>query len=314
MKLRFTSDALAEIDAVLGGIADKSPTGAFNVRLQIEAVLDRLVDHPLCGTRTSSPPLRRILVRPYPYLIFYEPKDDAVVIVGLRHAAGIRFRCPAVRRIPPRQVDAGLTDCHPPGGIAQPSSPHRMTDLIETIRRTLVPIHKEGYPFILIGIVLTVLAGYFSQFFGWIFLILTLWVCYFFRDPERVVPVGDGLVVSPADGRVNLIATVLPPPELDLPQVPTLRVSVFMNVFDCHVNRMPVAGRIGQIHYTPGLFLNAELDKASEDNERNGLVVETTHAGQNKRIGVVQIAGSSPGGSWASFRPAIRSRPATGSA
>ena len=166
-----------------------------------------------------------------------------------------------------------------------------MTALIETIRRTLVPIHKEGYPFILIGIVLTVLAGYFSQFFGWIFLILTLWVCYFFRDPERVVPVGDGLVVSPADGRVNLIATVLPPPELDLPQVPTLRVSVFMNVFDCHVNRMPVAGKIGQIHYTPGLFLNAELDKASEDNERNGLVIEANHRGNPTRIGVVQIAG-----------------------
>lgn len=94
MKLRFTSDALAEIDAVLGGIADKSPTGAFNVRRQIEAVLDRLVDHPLCGTRTSSPPLRRILVRPYPYLIFYEPKDDAVVIVGLRHAARDPFSMP----------------------------------------------------------------------------------------------------------------------------------------------------------------------------------------------------------------------------
>ena len=166
-----------------------------------------------------------------------------------------------------------------------------MTDLFETIRRVLVPIHKEGYPFILIGIVLTVLAGYFSQFFGWIFLILTLWVCYFFRDPERVVPVGDGLVVSPADGRVNLISTVLPPPELDLPPEPMTRVSVFMNVFDCHVNRMPVAGRIGQVHYTPGLFLNAELDKASDDNERNGLVMETTHKGAPLRIGVVQIAG-----------------------
>ncbi len=166
-----------------------------------------------------------------------------------------------------------------------------MTDLFETIRRVLVPIHKEGYPFILIGIVLTVLAGYFSQFFGWIFLILTLWVCYFFRDPERVTPVEDGLVVSPADGRVNLIATVLPPPELDLPQVPMTRVSVFMNVFDCHVNRVPVTGRIGQIHYTPGLFLNAELDKASEDNERNGLVIETQHRGAPVRVGVVQIAG-----------------------
>lgn len=166
-----------------------------------------------------------------------------------------------------------------------------MTDLFESIRRVLVPIHKEGYPFILIGIVLTVIGGYFAQSLGWIFLILTLWVCYFFRDPERITPVADGLVVSPADGRVNLIVTTLPPPELDLPQVPMTRVSVFMNVFDCHVNRVPVTGLIGQIHYTPGLLLNAELDKASEDNERNGLVIETTHRGAALRIGVVQIAG-----------------------
>ncbi|KTS30447.1 phosphatidylserine decarboxylase [Methylobacterium indicum] len=166
-----------------------------------------------------------------------------------------------------------------------------MTDLFETIRRVLVPIHKEGYPFIAIGIVLTVLAGTFVQFLGWIFLLLTLWVCYFFRDPERIVPVGDGLVISPADGRVNLISTVLPPSELDLPSVPMLRISVFMNVFDCHVNRVPVTGRIDQVHYTPGLFLNAELDKASEDNERNGLVIETRQNGETVRIGVVQIAG-----------------------
>ncbi|WP_407519576.1 phosphatidylserine decarboxylase [Methylobacterium oryzisoli] len=166
-----------------------------------------------------------------------------------------------------------------------------MTDLFETIRRVLVPIHKEGYPFIAIGIVLTVLAGSFVQALGWIFFLLTLWVCYFFRDPERVVPVGDGLVISPADGRVNLISTVLPPVELDLPAEPMLRISVFMNVFDCHVNRVPVTGRIEQIHYTPGLFLNAELDKASEDNERNGLVITTTRGGETLRIGVVQIAG-----------------------
>lgn len=166
-----------------------------------------------------------------------------------------------------------------------------MTDLFETIRRTLVPIHKEGYPFILVGIVLTVVLGFFVQALGWIFLILTLWVCYFFRDPERVVPVAEGLVVAPADGRVNLISTVLPPPELDLPAEPMLRISVFMNVFDCHVNRVPVSGKIGQIHYTPGLFLNAELDKASEDNERNGLVIETRHDGSPLLIGVVQIAG-----------------------
>ncbi|TGD95490.1 phosphatidylserine decarboxylase [Methylobacterium nonmethylotrophicum] len=166
-----------------------------------------------------------------------------------------------------------------------------MTDLFETIRRVLVPIHKEGYPFIAIGIVLTVLAGTFVQFLGWIFLLLTLWVCYFFRDPERIVPVGEGLVVSPADGRVNLISTVLPPSELDLPSEPMLRISVFMNVFDCHVNRVPVTGRIDQVHYTPGLFLNAELDKASEDNERNGLVIETRQGAETVRIGVVQIAG-----------------------
>ncbi|GJD99860.1 phosphatidylserine decarboxylase [Methylobacterium isbiliense] len=166
-----------------------------------------------------------------------------------------------------------------------------MTDLFETMRRVLVPIHKEGYPFIAIGIVLTVLAGSFVQALGWIFFLLTLWVCYFFRDPERVVPVGDGLVISPADGRVNLISTVLPPLELDLPAEPMLRISVFMNVFDCHVNRVPVTGRIEQIHYTPGLFLNAELDKASEDNERNGLVITTTRGGETLRIGVVQIAG-----------------------
>ena len=166
-----------------------------------------------------------------------------------------------------------------------------MNDLLATFRRTLAPIHKEGYPFILIGIVLTILSGMFSQFFGWVFLILTLWVCYFFRDPERLVPLGDGLVIAPADGRVNLIATVVPPPELYLSHEPMLRISVFMNVFDCHVNRVPVAGRIGQIHYTPGLFLNAELDKASDDNERNGLVIETSHKGAPVRVGVVQIAG-----------------------
>ena len=122
---------------------------------------------------------------------------------------------------------------------------------------------------------------------GWIGAILTVWVCYFFRDPPRVTPLRDGLVVSPADGRVSLITTAVPPAELDLPPEPMTRISVFMNVFDCHVNRSPVTGRITQILYTPGLFLNAELDKASEDNERNALVIETG----GTKIGVVQIAG-----------------------
>jgi phosphatidylserine decarboxylase len=162
-----------------------------------------------------------------------------------------------------------------------------MTDILESIRRVLVPIHKEGYPFIAIAAVVAFLLGSWWSPLGWIGAIITAWVCYFFRDPPRVVPVREGLVVSPADGRVSLITTAVPPAELELPSEPMTRVSVFMNVFDCHVNRSPVAGRIAQILYTPGLFLNAELDKASEDNERNALVIETA----GTRIGVVQIAG-----------------------
>jgi phosphatidylserine decarboxylase len=163
-----------------------------------------------------------------------------------------------------------------------------MTDVLESIRRVFsVSIHKEGYPFILIGLLATVLLAWLWWPLGWIGAILTAWVCYFFRDPDRITPIRDGLVVSPADGRVSLITTAVPPPEMDLPQEPMTRVSVFMNVFDCHVNRSPVRGRIAQILYTPGLFLNADLDKASEDNERNALVIDTGSA----RIGVVQIAG-----------------------
>src|SRR5689334_15073098 len=162
-----------------------------------------------------------------------------------------------------------------------------MSDILESIRRILVPIHKEGYPFIAIALAATVILAWLWSPLGWIGAIFTVWVCYFFRDPPRVTPLRDGLVVSPADGRVSLITTAVPPVELDLPREPMTRISVFMNVFDCHVNRSPVAGRIVQILYTPGLFLNAELDKASEDNERNALVIETG----GTRIGVVQIAG-----------------------
>ena len=162
-----------------------------------------------------------------------------------------------------------------------------MNDILASVRRLLVPIHKEGYPFIAIAAVAALILGQFWEPLGWLLVIVTLWMCYFFRDPERVTPVRDGLVVSPADGRVSMITTLVPPAELELPAEPMQRVSVFMNVFDCHVNRSPVEGRIAQILYTPGLFLNAELDKASEDNERNALVIETAGA----KIGVVQIAG-----------------------
>ncbi len=159
--------------------------------------------------------------------------------------------------------------------------------LVDSVRKLIVPIHKEGYVFIAIGAVATLVLGQLWAAFGWLGTLITLWICYFFRDPVRIVPQREGLVVSPADGRISQIGTALPPPELELPPEPMLRISVFMNVFDCHVNRSPVSGRIAKMAYTPGLFLNAELDKASEDNERNALAIETK-AGI---VGVVQIAG-----------------------
>ncbi|TDR94373.1 phosphatidylserine decarboxylase [Enterovirga rhinocerotis] len=162
-----------------------------------------------------------------------------------------------------------------------------MNDIMQSIRRIFVPIRKEGYPFIGIAFALGIALGFLWQPLFWFLMLITVWVCYFFRDPARVTPVRDGLVVSPADGRISMITTVMPPPETGLSPTPLLRISVFMNVFDCHVNRAPVPGRISRIVYTPGLFLNAELDKASEDNERNALVIETGR----HTIGVVQIAG-----------------------
>jgi phosphatidylserine decarboxylase len=162
-----------------------------------------------------------------------------------------------------------------------------MTDVYESIRRLFVPIRREGYPFIAIAFVAALILGFVWTPLFWVLLVVTLWVCYFFRDPERVTPVREGLVVSPADGRISMISNAVPPTEMGLPDLPMLRISVFMNVFDCHVNRSPVMGRITRVAYTPGLFLNADLDKASEDNERNALVIET----EGVPVGVVQIAG-----------------------
>jgi phosphatidylserine decarboxylase len=160
--------------------------------------------------------------------------------------------------------------------------------LVASIRRQIVPIHREGWPFVGGFALLALLLGYAWSPLGWIGWILTAWCAYFFRDPPRTVPVRDGLVISPADGRVSMIVSCVPPPELELSDTPLTRISVFMNVFDCHVNRAPVAGRIVTLAYRPGLFLNAELDKASDDNERNSLVIETIGGA---RYGVVQIAG-----------------------
>ncbi|WP_280110221.1 phosphatidylserine decarboxylase [Methylocella silvestris] len=159
--------------------------------------------------------------------------------------------------------------------------------LIESIRKQVTPIHPEGYVFIAsFGVATLVLGSFFSPL-GWIGAFATAWCAYFFRDPVRQTPLDEGLVISPADGVISAVGFFPPPPELGLGVEPLQRISVFMSVFDCHVNRAPVAGRIVKIAYKPGLFLNADLDKASEDNERNGLVIETA-AG---RFGVVQIAG-----------------------
>jgi len=117
--------------------------------------------------------------------------------------------------------------------------------------------------------------------------VLTIWCALFFRDPPRVTPTREGLVISPADGRVSQIINAVPPIELNLGEQPMPRVSIFMSVFDCHINRSPIAGRIERIAYKPGTFINADLDKASEDNERNSFVIATGPT----RIGVVQIAG-----------------------
>jgi phosphatidylserine decarboxylase len=152
----------------------------------------------------------------------------------------------------------------------------------------IVPTHKEGWRFIAIfagvTLVLTLIWGPLL----WPGLVLTIWCYYFFRDPVRSVPQQGGLIVSPADGVISLIVETPPPTELGLGDAPRTRVSVFMNVFNCHVNRAPIGGTIRRIIYHTGTFLNASLDKASEDNERNALTIETA---DGHTIGVVQIAG-----------------------
>jgi phosphatidylserine decarboxylase len=161
--------------------------------------------------------------------------------------------------------------------------------IAKSISEVLVPIHKEGYRFIAIFAAVT-LVLFWLHFvpLAWVGVVLTLWCAYFFRDPERVTPIRDGLVISPADGRVSAIEEVIPPVELDLAREPVTRISVFMNVFDVHVNRSPLDATIRRIAYVPGLFVNADLDKASLDNERQAFTLERANG---QRVGVVQIAG-----------------------
>jgi phosphatidylserine decarboxylase len=160
--------------------------------------------------------------------------------------------------------------------------------VFDTIKSVFVPIHRDGHKFIAIFALLTLIAFWVAEPLGWIGVVATAWCAYFFRDPYRVTPLREGLVVSPADGRICAIEDVVPPPELDLERVPCVRISVFMNVFDVHVNRAPSAGTVARVTYVPGRFINAELDKASLDNERLALTMELP---RKKRIGVVQIAG-----------------------
>lgn len=159
--------------------------------------------------------------------------------------------------------------------------------VIDTIRHTLVPVHRAGWPFIAAFAAASILLGLLWEPLFWIGMILTAWCAYFFRDPERVTPTDERLVVSGADGIVSLIGPAVPPAELGLGDAEMQRISVFMNVFACHVNRAPVSGRITTRQYRPGKFMNAELDKASSENERSGLVVESPHG----TVAVVQIAG-----------------------
>ena len=160
--------------------------------------------------------------------------------------------------------------------------------MFESIRNVLVPIHPEGRHFIAMFAVGALVLFLIWAPLGWIGVILTLWCAYFFRDPERFTPIREGLVISPADGMVQSVTPAVPPPDLDLGTTPLPRISVFMNVFDVHVNRSPVNGTVEVRAYTPGAFVNAALDKASEENERMALSIRMA---DGRRIGCVQIAG-----------------------
>ena len=149
-------------------------------------------------------------------------------------------------------------------------------------------IHAEGYKFLVIAGIITIVFYIFSNFLALIGLLLTVWVYYFFRDPDRIIINDANYLVSPADGEIIKVEEVDGPKELGLENKRFKKISVFMNVFDCHVNRTPCSGKIEEILYKPGKFLNASLDKASEDNERNYYKIKDS---QNNDIVVVQIAG-----------------------
>lgn len=150
------------------------------------------------------------------------------------------------------------------------------------------PIHKEGWFILLILFCLTIVFWHLTPFLGWIGIILFIWGLYFFRNPARTTPLGDKLIISPADGRLLPVVEVIPPADLALGTEKRMRLSIFMDVLDVHVNRIPIDGVITHVDYHKGKFINASLDKASEENERKSFVIQTTNG---QKIGLVQIAG-----------------------
>ena len=159
---------------------------------------------------------------------------------------------------------------------------------MDRLQTVLVPIHRDGWPFIGIFAVVALVLGVVSAPLGWIGAVLTAWCAYFFRDPPRVTPTRDGLFVSPADGRVAMVVAASPPPELGMGEGPRPRISIFLDVFDVHVNRVPVDGTVAELAYRRGKFVNASLDKASEDNERQAVRLRLA---DGRDIAFVQIAG-----------------------
>jgi phosphatidylserine decarboxylase len=166
------------------------------------------------------------------------------------------------------------------------SSP--VAHLVELVRQTVPPMHPAGRPFVLVGALATLVLRRVWRPLGLPAGLLTAWCAWFFREPHRVTPTRPGLVVAPADGTVSQVVEAVPPAELGLPARPMLRISVFLSVFDVHVQRLPVDGEIRAVNYRPGKFLSADLDKASEDNERNSMLLRTP---DGHDLVVVQIAG-----------------------
>ena len=160
--------------------------------------------------------------------------------------------------------------------------------LLQTIKSVMVPIHPAGWMFIAIFAIVSLVLSMLSSFFIFIGLIATGWCVYFFRDPYRITPMREGLIISPADGMVQKISKCIPPAELELGNNERTRISIFLNVFNVHVNRIPIEGSITKLHYHEGAFFNAALDKASEENERQSVKITTP---DDLTIGVVQIAG-----------------------